>query len=115
MKNNKPHIEEKVRLTMEELDELKAVEVSPFFISRLSQKLSESNETQQSVYDRFFSFGLLRPAVLVLLIALNLFSIIKFFNSTSSMKTKQQNMMDSIAESYASTTSVESIYYINPE
>ncbi|MFC1729719.1 hypothetical protein ACFL6I_05225 [candidate division KSB1 bacterium] len=115
MNKKKSNIEKEIDLTLKELDHFEPIEASPFFYSKLTSRLNADSEKQVGFFSRFLSIDLLKPALLVLIVALNLFTVIKFLSIQNTQKTDPQDPFDNIAQSYATTTSVESIYYLNEE
>jgi len=115
MNRNKNKIEKESDLTLKELDHLDHQEASLFFYSKLITRLNSETVERQSFFTFLFQSGFLKPALVVLFILINLISVIKFVSPTPNRDSDQMDPFDDIALSYANTTSVGSIYYLNEE
>jgi len=100
MKESKEHIIRKVNETLNILDNVEKIEASPFFATRLEGKL-ESQMNSKSFFSFLFTPQLkLKPALIALIILINVVSISAFLMN-SSVRSNHSTEISNLLETYA--------------
>jgi hypothetical protein len=108
---NKNLIYEEVYKTLHSLEDIKKTEVNPFFYTRLMGNLvSRQKQNLHSKY-RVSIVNYLRPALLVLLVVINIIYAISFFQSgTNGTNESSENIKNFVKEYNLSQTDSYSIF-----
>ena len=73
--NKKEIIEEEIRKTLEVFDQKESLPPNPYFYTRVQQRIKENSENNSTVW------GYLKPALLTILLLINVGTFIWYFNS----------------------------------
>ena len=82
-------LENEIKETLKYLKPEKELKIDPYFYTRLQAKINEKQE--EELAETKWSFGFLKPAILVLVIILNIFSAVYFLKSGD-----KENVMKSV-------------------
>jgi hypothetical protein len=94
-------IEEEVEKTLRCLDEIEEIEPSPFFSARLQAGIRELEEEKVSFLTRLFGVRGLRPALLGLMVVLNLVSAVLIWQRTHGRSTDRSQYLSALVEEYS--------------
>ena len=100
MKREK-RIEEEVNKTLRCLDEIEAIESSPFFYARLRAKIREIEEGEATFLARLFGVRGLRPALLGLVVVLNLVSAAFIWQRVHGRFEDRSQYLSALVEEYS--------------
>ncbi|MBD3305063.1 hypothetical protein GF339_01800 [candidate division KSB3 bacterium] len=101
MKRRK-EIEQEVMKTLESLDDVEDIEVSPYFAARVQAKIREADRQQARSLKQWFRTPRLRLAGVIVLLVLNLVSFITLFptSQTQPQLEERQAYLSAFAEEY---------------
>ena len=102
--NKEDKIREEVEKTVNAFDHMEKIEGNPYLFSRIQFEL-ESNLTKKKSYSLKGEF--LRPVILFLILIMNVFTVIFFFNSKSETSSAKQTYFSAISSEY----SIDGSYY----
>lgn len=102
--NKKDKIREEVEKTVNAFDHLEKLEGNPYLFTRIQSEI-ESNLTKEKRYN--FKGEFLRPVILFLILIMNVFTVIFFFNSKSETSSTKQTYFSAISSEY----SISGSYY----
>jgi hypothetical protein len=100
MKREK-RIEEEVEKTLRCLDEMDQIESSPYFLARLQARIREMEEEKPSFFTRLFGGRGLRPALLGLMVVLNLVSTVLIWQRTHGRSTDRSQYLSALVDEYS--------------
>jgi hypothetical protein len=97
----KKRIEEEVDKTLSCLDENEEIEVSPFFFTRLQAAIRGQKEEKVSFFTRLFGLQGLRPALLGLMVVLNLVSTVLIWQRIHRRATDRSQYLSALVDEYS--------------
>lgn len=112
MKNNKD-IEHKINRTLQSLDGWERKEVDAFFYTRLSAKMENFNEPFYIKW--FFDTPLLKPALLVLFITINLATLFSWIQSQKKASNSIGSVTESFIDEYELNQNTDTFLVLNEE
>ena len=99
---SKAQIEQEVMKTLECFEQRTPIECNPFFSTRVMARIRSLEETQHArSLRRVFSLGYLRPALLALIVVLNIASAIIVFRGTQTQTNGREQYLTAFADEYA--------------
>ena len=97
--DKKHKIREEVEKTISLLDKVEEIDINPFLFSRIKVQLdSRAVASEKKSFD--WIFKVLRPAIVAVLLLVNIYSVIAFYQSSYSNQETRQQYLDSIANEY---------------
>ena len=90
------NIEQEIEKTLNSVGSFERYNGKPFLLTRVQAQLAKNDGYQPG----FISRLALKPAFLVAIIVLNVFSAIYFMNSSSTIDTTRDQYLDQLAEEY---------------
>jgi hypothetical protein len=99
--DRKEHIEAEITRTLRCLDQMERVEGSPFFYARLQARMEKFYDRPEHWYHSLFRRFSLRPALLVLMLALSIISAVAVFHRDEYRSGDRQAKIKAIAEEYS--------------
>ena len=99
----KEHINEEVRKTLECFDTFEQIEPGPFFAARVQANIN-ALERQKTGKTSFLTVGRLRPALIAVMLVLNLLSaatVMTLFRSKSEQTDSRTQYLAAVTEEYA--------------
>ena len=99
----KKRIEEEVDKTLESFDTFERIEPSPFFTTRLQARIKEFEQRQERTLSSWFRPSRLRPALIAVLLVLNLLSavtVIRLFQASRMMTSDREQYLAAVVEEY---------------
>ncbi len=99
----KKHIEEEVGKTLECFDSFEQIEPGPFFAARVQANI-EALERQRTEKTPFLTVGRLRPALIAVMLVLNLLSaatVMTLFRSRAEQTGERAQYLAAVTEEYA--------------
>ena len=96
-------IEHEVMKTLESLDEVEDIEVSPFFFTRVRAKIQEAEQRKVRSSRSLFVPAKLRLAGIIVLVAINLASFISLWQSSYTQTDDRQTYLSTFADEYGLT------------
>ena len=109
MKEQNNKIEQEVKQTMTSLDRRKRLEGNPWLITRIQQRISESDSQTSSGQ---FSLGRLQPLVFVVLLFVNIWTAYTVFNNTNADLPTDEDYFEALAEEYSPNDDQSLNYYM---
>ena len=94
-------IEEEIDKTLRCLDEIEEIEASPFFFTRLQARIREQEEEKVSFITRLFGVRGLRPALLGLVVVLNLVSAAFIWQRVHGRFEDRSQYLSALVEEYS--------------
>ncbi|MBD3289490.1 hypothetical protein GF337_11860 [candidate division KSB1 bacterium] len=91
--NKKQRIENEIKRTLEQLDHQENLPANPYFYTRIQQRLEDRRKRRNAYY------GILRPAWIVLLVAINLSTALWYFSGSESRQMdKRQQLIQILSD-----------------
>ena len=111
--DKKERIEEEVEKTLQCFEDFEKLEPNPFFLTRLKAKIRSFEAEQERTIQPGRRLWFLHPAVLSLLVVLNLFSaILVFRGSDTHMETDSRSQyIAAFAEEYSLNQEDSNLYF----
>ena len=94
----KETIEQEVQKTFESFDQAKRLKSNPFFYARLKTRIDNLHAKKQKIRGWEFAGRVLKPALLLLIIALNIFSATLFFKYQTQDYTNREQLLDFLGQ-----------------
>lgn len=94
-------IQEEVEKTLRCLDEIEQIESSPYFHARLQARIRGMEEEKAPFITRLFGVRGLRPALLGLVVILNLVSTALIWQRTRGRSTDRSQYLSALVEEYS--------------
>lgn len=111
MKKNQK-IEEEVGKTISLLDKIEEIDANPFLFTRIKSEL-DSQKAKSEKNSIEMIFRILRPVLIAALLLFNVYSVISFYQASSSNEQTRQRYLESIASEYEMDSSID--YLSNTE
>lgn len=92
---NKNWVEEEVEKTLSSWDDLERIEANPYFFTRLQQRLANEQSPKQ-----LWSASFLRPALLGILLIINVWTVASVLNSQARYNTTTTATLSDFASDY---------------
>jgi hypothetical protein len=99
-KTKKDRIETEVEKTLACFNEAERLETDPHFSTRLMARIRDLNSRTKTVAKPVFLYRLLRPALLVLMIAINIIFSVLMFSSGRAQTEERKDAISSMASYY---------------
>ncbi|PWB74038.1 hypothetical protein C3F09_04520 [candidate division GN15 bacterium] len=94
-------VDDEVSKTLASFESLEEIDVGPYFFSRLQANLSSTVDTPEPLVLRFLHAGRLFPALLVVMVVLNVVTAVVILrNGRSNSAVSGSSDMDLLAEQY---------------
>lgn len=106
------HISEEVEKTLNSLDNWQPVKTDPFFYTRLQARMQKRQEEHKWAW--FFDSALLKPALAVAIVAINVVTLIHYSNQTSQAVSRDE-AIESFTNEYALNQSMDVYFYESEE
>ncbi|OGN89175.1 MAG: hypothetical protein A2Z74_01230 [Chloroflexi bacterium RBG_13_46_9] len=90
----KEKIEQEVQKTFESFDQVERLKSNPFFYARLKTRIDDLYSKKKKIRGWEFARRVLKPALLLLIIALNIFSATLFFKYRTQDYTNREQLLD---------------------
>ena len=90
----KEKIEKEVQKTFESFNQAERLKSNPYFYSQLMTHIDNLHSNKHKIQGREFARRVLKPAFLLLLIALNVFSATLFFKYQTQDYTNREQLLD---------------------
>ena len=110
---NSKNIQSEVEKTLNSLDNWKKIETDSFFYTRLSVRLE--NKRQIKNLNWFFDSLLLRPALMVFALLINILSINYFISNSNSIQEDSSDFANLFNDEYMLDQSTDSYFMLNDE
>ena len=99
---SKEQIEQEVMKTLQCFEQRESIECNPFFSTRVLARIRSLEEEQRMrSLRKVFSLGYLRPALLALIVVLNITSAIIVFRGTQTQTNVREQYLTAFADEYA--------------
>ncbi|MGE4290529.1 MAG: hypothetical protein AB7E36_17780 [Salinivirgaceae bacterium] len=108
MKTNK-NINAEIEKTLASIDNYQKQKANPFFYTRLTARLEQ--EMEPRVWHWFFDIPILRPALLLLFIAINLFTLVNWMQPKTDANTLTSSTEQFIEEYQLNDTNYTLLVY----
>jgi len=115
MKKKGLNIDREVENTLNCLDMTEKIECSPFFYTRLIGNIESLEKKQKHRIFKSDLINLLRPALLILIIILNIVTGIYFFNYTTEQSQDRSDYIESLSEEFSIQQTNYTLSNINNE
>lgn len=109
--SKRDHINEEVQKTLAAMDNMEPLAADPYFYTRLNAKIQEMERTEQPLERRQGMLGYILPAMLVMLVAVNLFSVYWIFQGSSESGSDRESALSAFAEEYSLNQSSDSFIW----
>jgi len=96
--NRKEKIELEVQKTFQSFDQAERLKSNPFFYARLKTRIDNLHSTKQNIRGWESAGRVLKPALLLMIIALNILSATLFLNNRSSNCSNREQLLDAFAK-----------------
>ena len=93
----KVKIEQEVQKTLECFDQAERLKSNPFFYARVKSGIDNLHSKKEKIQSWEFAWGVLKPAALLLIIALNIFSATLFFKESHDYSNRER-LLDAFAQ-----------------
>lgn len=90
----KEKIEQEVQKTLQSFDQVERLKSNPIFYARLKTRIDDLHWKKQKIRGWEFACRVLKPALLLLIIALNIFSATLFFKYQNQNYTNREQLLD---------------------
>ena len=98
--NKKKKIKQEVEKTLQCFDNAEKLEENPFFYTRVKARIdSQEKETKRNA--RQIAWVVLKQAFLILIVALNIYTITAFFTSKQSQVSNQDQLLNAFAQEFS--------------
>lgn len=94
----KKKIEQEVQKTLEGFDQAERLKSNPFFYTRLRARIEQSDAKQMQPKGWEFAWRVLKPALLFLIIALNIFTATQFLKNQNNEPSSREQLLNSFAQ-----------------
>jgi len=94
----KEEIEKEVQKTLESFNQAERLKSNPFFYTQLKNRIDNLSRPKRKTTGWEFAWGVLKSVLLLLIIALNIFSATLFFKTRSSNYSNREQMLNALAE-----------------
>ena len=94
----KEKIEQEVQKTLESFDQAERLKSNPFFYTRLKAKIDDLHSQKEKSQGWEFAWGILKPASLLLIIVLNIFTATLFLKNRNNEYLSREQMLDAFAQ-----------------
>ena len=99
---SKEQIEQEVMKTLQCFEQRESIECNPFFATRVLARIRSLEEEQRArSLRKVFSLGYLRPALLALIVVLNIASAIIVFRGSQTQTNVREQYLTAFADEYA--------------
>jgi len=112
--NNNKRIEEEVIKTLQYLERNETIDPGPFFYTRLQARINDLHKPKASLFDWLFGVQWVRPALIALLILVNVFSVFKVIQWVSAKMDSRNENLTAFAQSYSLTPDSVTVYIQYP-
>ncbi len=102
------NIQDEINKTLTSLDNIERRKAKPFLYTRIQAKLDTNYKTES--YNWFFDTPILKPALAVLFIAINIFTIWQISIPENTLLSNKEVIINSFTEEYAFNQSTETIF-----
>ncbi|MBA4313520.1 MAG: hypothetical protein C0417_12925 [Chlorobiaceae bacterium] len=97
----KEKIEKEVQKTLESFDQVERLKSNPLFYAQLKTRIDNLHSKKQNIRGWEFAGRVLKPALLLLIIALNIFSATLFFKNRNINYSSREQLLDALAKELA--------------
>jgi len=94
----KEKIEQEVQKTLESFDQAEQLKSNPFFYTRLKARIDDLSTQKRKIRGWEFAWGILKPALLFLIIVLNIFTATLFLKNRNSEYSSREQLLDAFAQ-----------------
>lgn len=94
----KEKIEQEVQKTLESFDQTERLKSNPFFYTQLKNRIDTLSRQKRKTTGWESAWGVLKPALLFLIIALNIFSVALFLKNRSSNYSNREQLLNIFAK-----------------
>jgi hypothetical protein len=99
-------VKEEVEKTISLLDKIEEIDANPFLFTRIKAEL-DSKKIKSEKKSVELIFRILRPVLIAALILFNVYSVISFYQSSSSNGQTRQQYLESIASEYEMNSGID--------
>jgi len=99
--NKKEKIEQAVQKTLDSFDQAERLKSNPFFYTRLKARIEELDAQRMQPKGWEIARGVVKPALLLLIIALNIFTATLFFKNRNNESSSREQLLNSFAQELA--------------
>jgi len=99
--NRKEKIEKEVQKTLESFYQAERLKSNPLFYARLKNRIDNTSSDKRKTIDWQFASGVLKPSLLLLIIALNIFSATLFYKNRSNDYSNREQLVNAFAKELA--------------
>ncbi len=107
----KEQIENEVQKTLQSFDQKETIECSPFFYTRLQDKIRRLEEKKRFSARQIFSRRVLLPAFVVFIVLFNILSLALVSRKSASQSDIRKEYISELAEEYAMSLSEYNLYF----
>lgn len=93
----KEKIEQEVRQTLESFDQAERLKSNPFLYTRLKARIEELDAQRRQSNGWEIACGVIKPALLLLIIALNIFTATIFLKNRNNKSSSREQLLNSFA------------------
>jgi len=94
----KEKIEQEVQKTLEGFDQAERLKSNPFFYTRLKARIDDLHPQKQKIRGWELAWGILKPALLFLIIALNIFTATLFLKNRNNEYSSREQLLNAFAQ-----------------
>lgn len=95
------HIQEEVQKTLDCLDSMPRLEGNPFLYTRVETQLREVETTRHTATAAHRVWGILKPALLLLLVAFNVITLARNLSSSTATTSSHSVLVQTIVQEYS--------------
>ena len=94
----KEKIEQEVQKTFESFGQAERLKSNPFFYTRLKARIDDLHSQKQKTRGWEFAWGILQPALFLLIIVLNIFTATLFLKNRNNEYSSREQLLDAFAQ-----------------
>ncbi len=94
-------IEEEIEKTLRSVDNTEKIECSPFFYTKLMGRIESKEKSQEQSEFKFNIRDYLRPALLILIITLNILTGIFIYENSAGQKSERIEYIESLSKEFS--------------
>lgn len=96
--NRKQKIEQEVQKTLESFDQAERLKTNPFFYTRLKVRIDNVSTQKKKIRGWEIVWGFVKPALLLLIVALNIFTVTLFMKNRNNESSSREQLLDAFAQ-----------------
>ncbi len=97
---SRAQVDDEVSKTLASLESLEEIDVGPYFFSHLQANLNSASDTPEPLILRFLPAGRLGPALLAVVVVLNIFTAVVILRGGENASPSRGTGLDALTEQY---------------